>query len=225
MEKLERSLCGIEDRIVTHARRNIEKSTQIMTDEKVRILTGPIVGEVGENFAIVLLEINVSSEIRCYISVRDTGSPEGRVVGTCDAYLRAGIPGRFVLKNLVPGQRYYIHFDGVREEDSRERVGSFQTWGGRKCAKINIALVGDCREADSSRDSRYMDTWNSLEKENQVQLVLHLGNQVQGLGHDIYFNNENLLISNVCRDLETRISAEQYRFTLNLPSVSYNLEN
>jgi hypothetical protein len=51
--------------------------------------------------------------------------------------------------------------------------------------------------------------------------VLHLGSQVHGLGYD----HERIFVSNVQRQLETRISAEQYRSTFNIPRVRYVYAN
>ena len=100
MERLERSLSGIEDSILKRQRIRVVRERR--EDKTVRVLSGPLVGEVGETFAVILLEINVSTEVSCCLSIIDTGSPDGRVVAECTVYLRAGIPGRFVFRDLNP---------------------------------------------------------------------------------------------------------------------------
>jgi len=172
MEKLERSLSGIEDQVIK--RRRVRAVRNRRGNETARVLSGPLVGEVGETFAVIVLEVNVSTDVNCYLSIIDIGSPDGRIVAKSTTYLSAGIPGRFVFRDLNPGETYSFSFDGIRKRDMKQRVGTFRTWGGRHCSRIKIALVGDCGEVDSAREFRYENAWNSLRERVRFFLTLTL---------------------------------------------------
>ncbi|CAM9986285.1 unnamed protein product [Scytosiphon promiscuus] len=116
----------------------------------VQVLTGPVIGEVTLNSAVVLLEVRVAPELGtsarvcCYVSLVDDACPRGRVV--CSATLdvpsrrpRAFHIGGGVSNVIGPARAYTVCFGGVCVEDARFRVGRFRTPG--CCFKPSLQVI------------------------------------------------------------------------------------
>ncbi|CAM9474859.1 unnamed protein product [Hapterophycus canaliculatus] len=104
----------------------------------VQVLTGPVIGEVTLNSAVVLLEVDVAPELGtttrvcCYVSLVDDACPRGRVVCSATLNLPARRPRAFRIgggvSNIIgPGRAYTVCFGGICLEDARFRVGRFRT--------------------------------------------------------------------------------------------------
>lgn len=233
MTQLERALSGVESGIASHMRQDVVASNarrerrkgvrlfgaHVRCNSVVSVLSGPLVGEVSETEAVILLEINAPSSITCYVSVRDVSTPDGRLVTSTSAFLNAGVPGRFVVKNLTPGQSYWFCFGGIKRRDTNRRVGCFTTWGGRRTPSVRLAFVGESSKMGDVQNVQHSSLWSSLARkveEESIHLVVHLGGQVNGVGHEM---RSGVWSSDVRRNLETQLSAEQYRYVLNASSV------
>ena len=70
----------------------------------VSVLAGPMVGYVGETNAVIVIEVNAPSTLTCYVSLRDASTPEGRLVTSKTVNVRPGIPSKFLIDNLIPGE-------------------------------------------------------------------------------------------------------------------------
>lgn len=183
----------------------------------VRVTCGPVVGRVTETEAKVLVEINSSVEVTCYVAIFDDELPSGRMVKKQAKKLVAGSPHVFVIPGLTPGQRYNVCFSGVCADDAVQRVASFRTAGGGLRRSFRLALVSNNRREDCVRGEENL--WETLASQVTdpkvripVEMVLHLGNQaLPAAGDDAIGDWEGL------RDLMQRRAAERLRWTWNFP--------
>jgi len=90
------------------------------------------------------------------------------------------IPKAFFVEGLTPNTHYSVYFSGLNKKAILNRKGEFRTWP-EKLTKINIACVS-CDRPERTMDGE-TNMWKVLEqklKDNEIQLVLHLGDQVYG---------------------------------------------
>ena len=231
MERLERHLTGLDAAFLDHAKEQAKgfvsldsKNEFMLNGAHVRcsrfvgVLSGPCVGAVTETSVRLRLEIDAPAEVTCYVSKKDQDTPKGRLVASKTISMIPGIPGTFRIDGLCPGERYCYCFGGLRRRDAVSRVGRFRTWGGRNRSSVRIALVGSNGWSDVERDAVHFNAWEYLadvvtEESEGVQLALHLGDQVCGVGHEM---TTGVWHSKTRRRLERRMATDQYRCTLNM---------
>ncbi|CAM9897439.1 unnamed protein product, partial [Ectocarpus sp. 12 AP-2014] len=121
----------------------------------VQVLTGPIIGEVTENSAVVLLEVDIAPElgptspVTCHVSVSEGACRGGRVVHSTTLTLPSRRPRAFRIGGggssvIGPGRAFTVCFGGVSAEDARFRVGRFRTPGTCFEPRLGaIAVSGD----------------------------------------------------------------------------------
>ena len=182
----------------------------------VRVLCGPVVGKVTDTSAKVLLEVNASVEVTCYVAIFQDDLPTGRMIMKQTKPLEARKPEVFHIRGLAPGQRYNVCFDGVCADDAVGRVARFTTLGGPHRAALRIALVGNNRREDCMRGEENL--WETLASEVSnpkaeipIEMLLHLGNQSFPASGDITGDWVGLT------DLIQRRAAERMRWSWNFP--------
>ncbi|CAM9578521.1 unnamed protein product, partial [Choristocarpus tenellus] len=111
---------------------------RLACNEGVRVLTGPVIGEVTANSVVILLEVEVdpalgsSTNVTCFVSLVDDNCPRGRTVSVTAICMPSHRPRVFrvgggVSEILWPGRTYTACFAGVRATDARARIGRFRT--------------------------------------------------------------------------------------------------
>ncbi|KAK1942219.1 hypothetical protein P3T76_006541 [Phytophthora citrophthora] len=153
----------------------------ITTREDVSVVLGPVVGKVDFQRARVLLEVNRAAIVTARVSTLDavTNSlvevPQYRVSVHCEA----DSPSVFILDRLVPGKRYSITFEGIRQEDATTKRASFQTQTLERGNQLNVVAVSG--DNVFNIESGEMSLWTKVRERverQEIQIILHLGGQV-----------------------------------------------
>ena len=136
LSALEQKLSSLEQ---THQQRNVWPSQGAAGSElficgahlrcrrETSVLTGPVIGKVTGSTAHILLEVNNTARVTCYVCLADDNCPQGRVVCQETLLMPARRPKVFVMTHLSPGEKYLVCFGGVKRSDAQERVGQFVT--------------------------------------------------------------------------------------------------
>ena len=148
------------------------------TDEDVHVQVGPIIGKVTEDSAIVLLEVDASQEITCFVSLLDDAAPQGRVVAAVAQTMPANAPRAFKINGLSPSQRYKVSFSGVCRRDAEERIGQFETYNSLTQRLRAVVVAGDRPQSLTRGDPNMWEKLAAKAANYDVDVVLHIGGQV-----------------------------------------------
>ncbi|CAM9542478.1 unnamed protein product, partial [Chrysoparadoxa australica] len=168
------------------------QGARLMCDEGVTITVGPVIGEVGSNFAVVLLEVNVSTgasskaSVTAYVSLTDANCPRGRVVYSCTQVVPSDRPVAFKLgptPQLLPAREYKVCFGGVCSADARQHVGCFRTLPATSDHKEGLRILAVSGDQPQTLLLGQPSLWNTLAErvsgvKPRVDVLLHLGGQV-----------------------------------------------
>ncbi len=156
--------------------------TQLQCAPGVQVVTGPVIGRVSADTALVLLEVSVRARVTAVVLVVTLKHPEGRVVSRTTLDLPAKQPRAFVLRSLVPGKRHIVVLAGVCREDAAGRVGCFTAapaTGGYSNSRLRTAVLSGAAAPRTSLGQ--WDAWDALHRDvvaQSVDLLLHVGGQV-----------------------------------------------
>jgi len=146
---------------------------KLRTNTYLRVNVGPIIGKVTTKSVIVLLEVSNEGPVEIFL----VGG--GHTISK-EQHMPREIPKAFYVEGLHPDTQYKIYFGGLNKKAIVNRTGQFRTFP-EKITKLNIAAVS-CDRPERTLDGE-TNMWTLLEKElvsNEIQLVLHLGDQVYG---------------------------------------------
>lgn len=153
------------------------------TNSDVRILTGPVIGEVTTNSAFILLEVQ-GPEKFTPVTCKLYKDPEhDQPVAEESLELKAKRPSVFQLQDLEPNTRYTAVFNGVCKYNATHRMAHFKTKSEHIEQFRILALSCD-------RPSRLLmgqqDPWMKMLKGiNNVDVILHVGDQIYPDNEDI----------------------------------------
>ena len=148
------------------------------TDEDVHVLVGPVIGKVTEDSAIVLLEIDATHEITCFVSLLDDAAPQGRVVAAVAQTMPANAPRAFKISGLSAAQRYKVSFSGVCRKDAEERIGQFMTYNILTKSLRAIVVAADRPQSLTRGDPNIWERLAAKAANYDLDVVLHIGGQV-----------------------------------------------
>eukprot|EP01120_Amphizonella_sp_Union-15-10_P002906 TRINITY_DN131_c0_g1_i3.p1 TRINITY_DN131_c0_g1~~TRINITY_DN131_c0_g1_i3.p1 ORF type:complete len:520 (-),score=124.06 TRINITY_DN131_c0_g1_i3:66-1625(-) len=202
----------------------------LYANKYVRVLVGPVIGKVDSTSANILLEVNGNSFVTVHLVPEN--SKKAKVV-TLEQEMPRNIPHVFVVTGLVPKTTYNVCFSGLNKKNIVENVGKFTTLP-KKIKKLGIIALS-CDRPERIKDGE-TNMWKLVEdkvKTNEVQLVLHLGDQVYGQKEltDAFvilrqaqqdgIDNDDQLFK-VCEKVQQRL-ADIYRFTWGLGHTAKTL--
>ena len=148
----------------------------------VAVVTGPVIGRVTADAAVVLLEVSIPARVTCVVSAVTLKHPQGVVVATASLDMPERVPRAFVVKGLRPGKRHVVMFSGVNRSDAATRVGALTTLPatcGRSNTQLRIATISGAAPGSATEDA--WDGWDALRHDvmcRRVALVVHCGGQV-----------------------------------------------
>jgi hypothetical protein len=118
---------------------------EVKCKRDINVLTGPVIGRVSEDSAIILLEIDRETDITCHVCIADENCPEGRELASLSQTMTfpARRPKVFELKNLYPGKNYFVCFSGLSRKDAETRTGRFRTFDLNIAEMRMVAVSGD----------------------------------------------------------------------------------
>jgi phosphodiesterase/alkaline phosphatase D-like protein len=163
---------------------------------EVMVLCGPVVGEVQEHTAIVMLEVDVDIVLTC-TAVPADGDDGGLVVGLQQAF-RGREPGIFKLEGLQAGTMYHLRFGPVLQ--TRDCVVKTMPLA-KDLKRLRLMAVG-C-DYPSKVEKSEENPWNRVQKvceARQCDVLLHLGDQV--------YTWENGRMSAAMRELEPSLGTD-----------------
>ncbi len=133
------------------------------------IVVGPIIGEVTDTSARVLVELDGDAEITgLAIDAKGLAFKQKKT-------LRKNRPGVFKFERLRPEKKYIINFTGV---DNRFD-GSLHTFA-KKTAAMNLAAVSCNFPSRRGNTDLWADLRDQYVLPGKLDLVLHMGDQVYG---------------------------------------------
>ena len=91
----------------------------------MEVVVGPVIGKVTHESAIILLEVNATTELTAHVCLVDESCPQGRCIDVVSQTFVAGRPNTFVINALKPGRKYVVVFGGIRREDTESRIGRY----------------------------------------------------------------------------------------------------
>jgi len=124
---------------------------------------------------IVLLEVSNEGPVEIFL----VPSGGGQLVKK-EQHMPREVPKVFHVTGLTPNTHYSVYFGGLNKKAIQNRRGEFRTFP-EKITKLNIAAVS-CDRPERVLDGE-TNMWKLLEeklKDNEIQIVLHLGDQVYG---------------------------------------------
>eukprot|EP01120_Amphizonella_sp_Union-15-10_P002908 TRINITY_DN131_c0_g1_i5.p1 TRINITY_DN131_c0_g1~~TRINITY_DN131_c0_g1_i5.p1 ORF type:complete len:520 (-),score=128.09 TRINITY_DN131_c0_g1_i5:67-1626(-) len=202
----------------------------LYANKYVRVLVGPVIGKVDSTSANILLEVNGNSFVTVHLVPEN--SKKAKVV-TLEQEMPRNIPHVFVVTGLVPKTTYNVCFSGLNKKNIVENVGKFTTLP-KKIKKLGIIALS-CDRPERIKDGE-TNMWKLVEDKlnsNEVQIVLHLGDQVYGqkeltdafvilrqAQQDGIENDQQLY--KVCEKVQQRL-ADIYRFTWGLGHTAKSL--
>eukprot|EP00742_Colponemidia_sp_Colp-10_P001884 GILJ01002015.1.p1 GENE.GILJ01002015.1~~GILJ01002015.1.p1 ORF type:complete len:541 (-),score=74.39 GILJ01002015.1:115-1698(-) len=198
------------------------------TEKTVRVRVGPVIGQVTSTTAIIMLEVSCKAPVSVHL-VADSRSPVSQT-----QLMPSNKPKAFFIENLQPNTEYNVCFGGVRASDARLRTGYLRTLPLDCSAKqLSIAAVS------CDRPERYFEfqtnMWQKLAEQvrsKQVDLVLHLGDQVYGQKEfcDAWSILRQYDLSSMDQKHKEKVFEKVrdrlrdiYRYTWNLPHTAYVL--
>jgi len=149
----------------------------IRCDKDVRVRVGPVIGKVTSTSAIVLLEVTLCTEVTLHLIPVNGDVSAKRSVKQAMPRNR---PRSFLVEDLAPDTKYTILFEGVNAKDAKIRTGTVRTFPA-DVKKLRVAAVS-CDRPERQREGE-TNMWELLDKQikaDEVDVVLHLGDQVYG---------------------------------------------
>jgi hypothetical protein len=131
------------------------------------IVVGPIIGEVTDTSARILVELDGEAEITCLAT-----DSKGATSKHKQAF-RKNRPGIFSLEKLRPEQKYLISFTGAGNKPE----GSVRTFA-KKTTAINLAAVSCNFTSRRGNTDLWADLRDQYVLAGKVDLILHIGDQV-----------------------------------------------
>ncbi|HLM56079.1 MAG TPA: alkaline phosphatase D family protein, partial [Pyrinomonadaceae bacterium] len=135
-----------------------------------KITLGPVIGEVTDTTARVLVEVDDNVQVTC-----EATDPDKNVVTQTVSFTKDR-PSVFKLQGLSPETEYDLTFKGVTAGHPRGRVRTFKAGADR----LNVAAVS-CNFLGRRGET---DLWADLRDRyvipGDVDLLLHLGDQIYG---------------------------------------------
>jgi len=215
-------------------------NSDIACDPDVFISVGPVIGKVTSSTAIVLLEINLSVQITVHLIPNN--EPYARKASRTQG-MPKDIPKAFYFENLTPNTIYNVVLEGVNARDAQYKTGRLRTMMTAYSDNDELQIVAlSCNNPVDLRDKE-TNMWDLLAKQvkkGDVDLVLHVGDQVYGWkefedaqailrysgiprgAESAYSDDPN--IKYLCDKIRHRIR-DIYRFTWNLPGTNVVLSH
>jgi hypothetical protein len=147
--------------------------------------------------------------------------------------LPRNVPKAFHVQGLTPGTDYHVLFSGISRKAALNRIGSVHTVP-TQVTKLTVAALS-CDRPERVLDGE-TNMWKLIQEKvesNQVQVVLHLGDQVYGQKELIdsfvilrQAKQDGLNTPEEIRAVAERVQgrlADIYRFTWNLPRTAKSL--
>jgi hypothetical protein len=135
-----------------------------------KITLGPIIGKVTETTARVLIEVNEDVEITCDAKPTNGSAVTQTVTSVKDR------PIAFQFDNLLPGREYAITFTGVSAGYPKGRIRTFKP----NTDRLNVAALSCNYLGRRGRQDLWADLRDRYVMPGDVDLVLHLGDQIYG---------------------------------------------
>jgi len=146
-----------------------------------KVIVGPVVGEVTDKTARVLLEVDRRSSITCHLCVVDKECPSGRCIWDETKTFETRRPNTFIILGLDPGLKYYCVFSGICRKDMMQRVGSFSTHESRGFVRMLTVYGNPSVHHTQLNSNNEVSVWDAVSERvagGDISVVLHLGGQV-----------------------------------------------
>jgi len=170
LEDIEKKLFVIEDVHLHHERTIAHDDSVLISGKKigcrsgVRLICGPILGAVGSNFAMMLVEVDYDAELTFNVFVSDAKLMCSRYRFTVSLSAKGGQPIATKINNLLPGTNYAIYIGGITPTETVTNYASFQTLPDEARA-VRILL------AQNGRVDRLMPGETNLWKEIENRVI------------------------------------------------------
>ena len=135
-----------------------------------KITLGPIIGKVTDTTARILIEIDSDATVVC-----NATDNAGNTLEFSDN-LKKNRPFAFALNGLQPNTEYKIIFTGVDGSTPNSRVKTFES----NTERMNVAAVSCNFPSRNGENDMWGDLRDRFVVPNDVDLLLHVGDQVYG---------------------------------------------
>jgi len=199
----------------------------------VRVNIGPVIGTVTKDSAIVMMEINNEAPVTIYFVPYTAEGDDVDNVVYKEQDMPRNVPKVFHVTGLKPDTSYRVLFSGVSKKAIYNRIGNVKTFP-EKITKLTVAALS-CDRPERVLDGE-TNMWQLIQEKvesNQVQVVLHLGDQVYGQKELIdsfvilrQAKQDGISDPEGIRAVSSRVQnrlADIYRFTWNLPRTAKSL--
>ncbi|HEV2860399.1 MAG TPA: alkaline phosphatase D family protein [Pyrinomonadaceae bacterium] len=135
-----------------------------------KITVGPVVGEVTDTTARILVEVDSSVQVTC-----EATDPNKNVVTQTVSFTKDR-PSVFKLQGLSPETEYQLAFKGVAAGHPKGRVRTFKA----NADRLNVAAVSCDFLGRRGEANLWADLRDRYVIPGDVDLLLHLGDQIYG---------------------------------------------
>lgn len=141
----------------------------------VSIVVGPVIGEVTDTTARILIEVDAAASVTCTLTSKDLSTKL-----TATTTFAAGIPAVFKFSGLPQATFFNISFDAAQIKNAEDRQGSFKTLPS-SATTLNVVSFSCNSMGEPEEPVVWDDLIEKYIKPGRVDLVLHVGDQVYAI--------------------------------------------
>ena len=177
---------------------NIINGYNVNTDSSVRVLTGPILGEITTKSAVVLLEVFGKEKVVPIVAKLYKEEEQAEPVAVVEKEAKSKRPFAILFDDLDPETKYTVVFNGICKYNACNGMATFKTKS--ECPKSFHFYALSC-----DRNRRLLlgqqNPWLRMAKHTStVDVVLHVGDQIYPDSEDI--ENADKIFNDVFDELD-----------------------
>lgn len=138
--------------------------------EQAAIILGPVIGEVTESTARILIEVNVAADVTAIL----TSVTDQKDVHEVKRKFHAEAAGVFKFAYLKPNTKYLLTFEGVNNH--QQRTGSVRTFN--PDATTFRVLAAACDRPKNGGLGLWPKLWEQYVSKDKIDLFIRHGDQV-----------------------------------------------